>query len=800
MAYDKTPQETDVVSDDIVEELNSNLSNNQNELNNLTKKADDVSNQYQQAPLPPEPPVMPMEDADEAAYEEAQAYQAAMNRGKADRLTQPGMPREAKNQVASTTSQLHHAVDDIPQAGLQADHMDPTVSVTPTTPMAGKTKKGTLSKAARKAVVAAMVKQREQKRRELQRKREQQRQQELANQQNNDQRKNRTKDRDRDVKQRAVDVEQNHQRQTRNRRVDAEKTPNTVKNTDQQNRPVNSTGMTREEYRDQSQNNPDAQNRQQTGSSTKHSVTNAVVVTGAAALAARYANAAKHYQQRERQLNQQIKQQDDYIKRLQVALTTDESSMNDKQKMDTLSSLKADTKTEIPHDGGFHASVQSELQKTLIQKRLLKQRQNQYQQAQSNASEIANGFNKVAVGKDKDNKILDVTQKQADDFNKKLQADSRSFNKQVDNMMSLKGRYTAAMRYINNNQAGSLNPTMVTGNKEQLAHLNQLKEMNVKQFAGEVKDNAKHVDSMFASAKSMQKDAQHEYDLANKLNQDAVKFDPKAVSSQAQETRTKVAEDNAKNLTQQTIDKQVYGKPYSNHQSTQAEPEKGVDMPNDPTDFVKFDNQMKKDLPIVAPKIEPATVSRGAAVNSNVERAGINGKDTQVSDSMHEKAGSTAKAISDAGADAWKKQLEAQQQQFAKMMETQNKLLKQQQEMLEKLSQKLTQADEIKQEPKESFVDKFKKSMNERHDRMKDVNSKDLMFEGAYRAGSLAIHVAKDVALAAGAITAGVLFAGGRAAKNAGKRMQSKLDQAMLNTVDDPAAKNKAAGESQLAL
>lgn len=798
MAYDKTPQETNVVSDDIVEELNSNLSNNQDELNNLTKKADDVSNQYQQAPLPPEPPVMPMEDADEAAYEEAQAYQAAMNRGKADRLTQPGMPREAKNQVASTTSQLHHAVDDIPQAGLQADHMDPNVSVEPTTPTTGKTKKGTLSKAARKAVVAAMVKQREQKRRELQRKREQQRQQELANQQKNDQKKARTNDRDRAAKQRAVDVEQNHQRQTRNRRVDAEKTPNTVKNTDQQTRPVNSTGMTREEYRDQSQNNPDAQNRQQTGSSKHHTVKNAVVVTGVAALAARYANAAKHYQHRERQLNQQIKQQDDYIKRLQVALTTDESSMNDKQKMDTLSSLKLDGNKEIPHDGGFHASIQSELQKTLIQKRLLKQRQNQYQQAQSNAREIANGFNKVAVGKDKDNNLLEITQKQADDFNKKLQADSRSFNKQVDNMMSLKGRYTAAMRYINNNQAEALNPTMVTGNKEQLVHLNQLKSTNVKQFAGEVKDNAKHVDEMFASAKSMQKDAQHEYDLANKLNQDAVKFDPKAALQQVQETRTKVAEDNAKNLTQQTIDKQIYGHPYNDHQSTQPAPEKGVDMPNDPTDFVKFDNRMKKGLPIVAPKLEPATVSRGAAVNSNVERAGIDGKDTQVSDSLHEKVGSTAKAISDAGADAWKKQLEAQQQQFARMMETQNKLLKQQQEMLEKLSQKLTQADAIKQEPKESFVDKFKKSMNERHDRMKDVNSKDLMFEGAYRAGSLAIHVAKDVALAAGAITAGVLFAGGRAAKNAGKRMQSKLDQAMLNTVDDPAAKNKAAAESQL--
>ena len=798
MAYDKTPQETNVVSDDIVEELNSNLSNNQHELNNLTKKADDVSNQYQQAPLPPEPPVTPMEDADEAAYEEAQAYQSAVNGGKADRLTQPGMPREAKNQVASTTSQLHHAVDDIPQAGLQADHMDPNVSAEPTVSTAGKTKKGTLSKAARKAVVAAMVKQREQKRRELQRKREQKRQQELVNQQKNDQKKTRTKGRDRDAKQRAADVEQNHQRQTRNRRVDAEKTPNTVKNTDQQNRPVNSTGMTREEYRDQSQNNPDAQNRQQTGSSTKYSVKNAVVVTGAAALAARYANAAKHYQQRERQLNQQIKQQDDYIKRLQVALTTDESSMNDKQKMDTLSSLKADTKTEIPHDGGFHASVQSELQKTLIQKRLLKQRQNQYQQAQSDASEIANGFNKVAVGKDKDNKILEITQKQADDFNKKLQADSRSFNKQVDNMMSLKGRYTAAMRYVDNNQAEALNPTMVTGNKEQLAHLNQLKETNVKQFAGEVKDNAKHVDEMFSSAKSMQKDAQHEYDLANKLNQDAVNFDSKAVSQQAQETRTKIVEDNAKNLTQQTIDKQVYGKPYNNHQSTQPIPEKGVDMPNDPTDFVKFDNQMKKELPIVAPKIEPATVSRGAAVNSDVERSGIDVKDTQVSDSLHEKAGSTAKAISDAGADVWKKQLEAQQQQFAKMMETQNKLIHQQREMIEKLSQKLTQADEIKREPKESFVDKFKQSMNERHDRMKDVNSKDLMFEGAYRAGSLVIHVAKDVALAAGAITAGVLFAGGRAAKNAGKRMQRKLDQDMLNTVDDPAAKNKAAAESQL--
>lgn len=783
------------VSDKDADELAQNLAANADDLSKLdSKEAQEATDAFADIPLPEEPGEHV--DPTPEEYPGGDNLSFGPNRGKepannqatssaptqtgTSRVTQPGMPTEAKNQVNTTSKQLHHAADDQPSADLQSTNNDPNVKVTPG-PLPSKDSgvKKFVKDAAVGGAFALGARERFRQKR-LQKEREERIREEQKRQAVEDanEKKESKKYHDEDKARSERDVQQNHQRQTRNRRVNSEKTPmNKV------SKPVSKQVSTKAE--------------QQPQTKTQAAAVSVPPTNNNELLSTRFRKVAEYYEKLAKTMDKASQNDLKRGNELNAAWgdwTNDDTTARtlkspDKEQLEKSAVERAtkalSTSDRLPVRGNLDSEFNLQMNRIHQHENLVNIRRRQAQKVANVAHEIANGFTAIEQGRDKNGKILETTQQQVKDFNESLGRDSKEMNQLVDNQMEQVGGLSRAVKYVEAGLAKNADPRLFTTNKKDADFWNVLRNNDPKDYGNQVLDTFDYSKASLKTAKGFAYSTRKDQKRTKHLIEDALK--PVQLIPMPKHD----APDRAPKA---KVDTETRHNGVDNNENYQ------------PKHAMKFTQETKKNLPIVAPMMGVATASRGAKPHADIERKGIESKTTEPDDQMREHTAETAKGVSDAAGKQWadevKKALAGQQaamqDTMKKFMKSQEKIITKQQEQINALQKQLQEAQKQQHRSPKDFVNKWKDAANARHERMANVSSRDILFEGTYRAGRVVLHVAKDVAIAAAAVAAGALYAGHRALHRGGKKATSIMDRAMLNTVDDAAARNKAAEEGGL--
>jgi hypothetical protein len=173
------------------------------------------------------------------------------------------------------------------------------------------------------------------------------------------------------------------------------------------------------------------------------------------------------------------------------------------------------------------------------------------------------------------------------------------------------------------------------------------------------------------------------------------------------------------------------------------------------TETPKATTVSNKQLGIGDTAIGTATASKGAPIDANVEKAGMEDKQLDLDDKMHETAGKTAENVDErvAKLEAQLADAQAENMQLRKQQEKRNKT---------------------------SFINKWKENQA-KYDKM---STKSLVAATATRLGKATLKVSAKVIAASLTVVAAAGYMGARKADKMAKKIKSNMDSSVMRGVD----------------
>lgn len=185
----------------------------------------------------------------------------------------------------------------------------------------------------------------------------------------------------------------------------------------------------------------------------------------------------------------------------------------------------------------------------------------------------------------------------------------------------------------------------------------------------------------------------------------------------------------------------------------------------------------------------PATISKGAKIDSEGEKAVQNSKNVQPNDADLDKAAENAKKVEDA----------FNNPSLTKYLEQNMQMMKTMQEEIKALHQEIN--DNAKKHG--SSFNKIKHNFAKKHEKMQHVKTGDMLYELAYRGTSHLVSFTKTAGKYALAAVGGALHIGGRVNHHAKKKVHETvhaMNEGTIANVDaglDPAAAQKMQAQHQ---